>query len=73
MMRGSNSAEVWLDFHVGFTLENRSDSVDAIQISVDAFETRRYRATPSTLPLLRHGDTPALAELAARGETPLPV
>ena len=57
--------EVWLGFesshsYVGFTIENRSLSRDAMQISVDPFETNSYRAAPSTLPLLRRGDTQAL-------------
>jgi hypothetical protein len=57
--------QVWLGFqnspsYVGFTDENRSPNLDAIAFSVDAFETNGYRAAPTTLGLLRHGDTQAL-------------
>jgi hypothetical protein len=42
-------------------LKNRSPNRDAMQISVDPFETNSYRAAPSTVPLLWRGDTQALS------------
>ncbi len=58
--------EVWLDFQnspsfTGFTVENRSHNLDAIQITIDPFATKTYRVAPSILALLRHGETQALS------------